>query len=179
MTSEWIFLVLGSIMLVIRIWLCEIKLVEELSFRRRYVSRFLNNYFWIAMIFNFQNTLFNLIIITGYIGMLITFFGWDTVFFYKFKSRTYWKKNHGWLIFERLTMHVPSIIIGTWMYFTDTHNFVDFEIYWLIIAILLVFTPWVVIDRRFTEKYIDGMKFQITLLLSLSSIGVGIYFIFF
>ena len=82
-----IFPILGSLMLIFRIWLCEVKLVRELEFRRRYLSRFMGYFFWVAMVLDFQNDIFNLIIITELVGNIIYLVGWDIPFFLKFRNK--------------------------------------------------------------------------------------------
>lgn len=173
--------IIGAIGLIFRVWLVEFKLEEELQFRRHYLSRILNFYFFIAMILNFENSYFNFFINCEIYVITVSFLGWDTLFFYKFNRRTYWKKNHGWLIIERLTLHIPIIIVGWWMFASDPKNFVDMTQLWdsLIIMIILGFGPWLLWDKRWTENYIYPVKWSILAFTVVSIIGVMIYFLFF
>lgn len=148
--------VIGAIFLVFRIWLTNFKLQDELEFRRYYVSRFLNYYFCLAMVLAFQNEIFNIMIITVLPMMVISLVGWDSLFFVKFKKRTYWKKNHGWLIIERLTLHPPIVTVAIWMIITGIHNFFTLPptIWPFISGGILFYGVFFLLDERITKKYI-------------------------
>ncbi|MHA1896811.1 MAG: hypothetical protein ACTSU2_05370, partial [Promethearchaeota archaeon] len=169
MTSYLAFL--GVLFLLFRIWLAEFKLKEELEFRKRYVSRILTYYFGLGMICEFKNVVFNLILASSLFMMIISFVGWDILFFIKFPKRTYWKKNKGWIIIERLTMHPPLITVGILMYMNNIQNYVGYSVdVWAVIsAFTLVFLPFLTIDKRWTEKYIKptGMNILIGSLISM------------
>ena len=175
---SWIFPILGSLMLIFRIWLCEVKLVRELEFRRRYLSRFMGYFFWVAMVLDFQNDIFNLIIITELVGNIIYLVGWDIPFFIKLKDCEYIERHHFWMVIERLTLHPPIIAAGIRMYIVGPKTFVAFDSYGFFAAIVLVFGSWCLWDERFTKKYLNGMKFQITILLISSFSGAFLYFMF-
>jgi hypothetical protein len=110
----------GIIFLLFRLWLDEIKLSKELDFRRRYLSRFSNYYFTLAMIFNFQVMAFNMILTTSLIALWVGFFNWDI----KFYKRLYTgglvssipietTAQKVWMTIERLTLHIPILVFGT------------------------------------------------------------------
>ena len=80
-------LVIGICFLIFRIWLTEFKLKEELEFRRHYLSRFLNYYYCLALISSFSWDIFNFILISETIAMIIAFIGWDIPFFIKFQNK--------------------------------------------------------------------------------------------
>ena len=80
---------------------------------------------------------------------VISFLGWDTLFFIKFKRRTYWKKNHGWLLIERATLHLPLIISTIWMFYNNIESFVDFSRIneFMLTAVVFIFKPWFLWDH--------------------------------
>lgn len=174
---DYLFIVLGAFGIIFRIWLVQFKLKDELEFRKDYVSRYMSVYFFIAMALQFQNELFNLIVATALPLMLVSFIGWDTLFFYKFKKRTYWEKNHGWLIVERLTMHPPMLIVALYWWIAGLENvlLIQGSYATIIAAVILVFAPMLLFDKRMTEKYIapTGMNIFVSAILCL--VGMVIY----
>jgi hypothetical protein len=149
-----ISLVLGVIGVIFRIWLAEFKLAEELQFRRHYLSRLVNIYFFLGMVFNFENGVLNIITIVCFPVMIITTL-WDSNFYRMFKTRSYWNKNHGWIILERFTLHPPMLIGGAWMYIAGVQNYlpVGQSFFPYLIGVMLVFIPYFLIDERWTAKY--------------------------
>ena len=147
---------IGGIFFMFRLWLIFFKLANELQFRRLYISRFFSLYFALAITMDFRDPTFNSLVLGSLPLMIISFIGWDLPFYWKFKSRTYWTKNHGWLLLERATMHFPIMICGLWMYATDFHNYFPHTAGLLsfILAALLIFLPFVLMDERWRTKYI-------------------------
>lgn len=147
---------IGGIFFLFRLWLIFFKLTDELQFRRLYISRFYSLYFALAITMEFRDPTFNALIIGAVPMMLISFVGWDLPFYQKFVSRTYWTKNHGWLLVERLSMHLPILICGIWMYVTDFHNYVPHSagVLPFVLSAILLFLPFFLMDERWTSKYI-------------------------
>ena len=183
---SWVLFLLGSLFLFFRIWLTEFKLREELQFRRHYLSRFLNYYYGVALLWGFTSNLFNFILIADWLPMIIAFLGWDIPFFIKFKRRTYWNKgeNRVWLLIERATLHPPMIGTIIWMYTQGLQSYVDAShlLGYTLIASLFVFLPWFLLDHRWTKNYIKkgfffGFRWEI-LIVGVASIVLTItYFI--
>jgi hypothetical protein len=173
-------LVLGSIFLMFRLWLCETKLKDELQFRRGYISRILNYYACITLIFDLQSDYFNIVMMAAIPLIAVSIIGWDSLFYKKFKSRTYWKKNHNWLIVERLTLHPPILALGLYYYFTGPTNYVDPAniIVTIIVGSILVFGPWFLLDHRWKTNYAPNTKRDITISAILSTVGHFLYFYF-
>jgi hypothetical protein len=142
---------LGLVGLIFRVWLCEIKLREELEFRRRYLSRFVNYYLFIDILCAFQNPSFNAIVIVCFPVMIVTAI-WDINFFMNLKKREYFIKNHGWLLLERITLHLPILIVGLYLFFHITEYLPNTIFSW-IWGILLVYIPFFLLDERWTSKY--------------------------
>ncbi len=183
---NWVLFSLGIVFLIFRIWITEFKLREELQFRRHYLSRFLNYYYGVALLWGFTANLFNFILIADWLPMIIAFIGWDMPFFIKFKRRTYWEneKNRVWLLIERATLHPPMIGTIIWMIFNGLHSYVDAShlVIYTLIGSVFVFLPWFLLDHRWTKNYIGkGFLFSFRweiLLIGVLSIGITlIYFL--
>ncbi len=176
-------LVIGVCFLVFRIWLTEFKLKDELQFRRHYLSRFLNYYYCFALISSFSWDIFNFILISETIPMIIALIGWDIPFFIKFKSQDYWEKNKVWLIIERATLHPPMIGTVLWMFFSGLKTFVDSSnlIIILIITLVLGLIPYFLLDRRWTTNFIGkGVFFSFRLeILTISMISLTLTVVYF
>ena len=151
---NFLIAIFGSLMVAFRVWLTQVKLVDELTFRRLYLSRVVNFHTFMAMAFGFENIVFNAIVVSCWPVMILTTV-WDYNFFANFKKRTYWKKNHGWLILERLTLHPPILIIGTWMYLQGLAVWFPRELSFFpaIVGMIFVYVPFFLMDKRWTEGY--------------------------
>ena len=171
---------LGATGLILRYWLDEKKLVDELQFRRHYASRILTYYAFIAMMLNLKCGIMNMAVMLDFPVIVISIIGWDSLFFVKFKRRTYWEKNHGWLIVERLTMHPPLLALQLYMVFTGPMNYInpDNLVWEFICAVLLGYLPWLLWDKRWKEKdFLPKERRGITVGTLLSTAGWIIYFI--
>ncbi|MHA1474911.1 MAG: hypothetical protein ACTSRX_07985 [Promethearchaeota archaeon] len=177
-------LIIGVLFLIFRIWLTEFKLKDELQFRRHYLSRFLNYYYCFALISSFTWDLFNFILISETIPLIIALIGWDIPFFIKFKKQNYWKKNKVWLIIERATLHPPMIGTVIWMFFSGLKTFVDSSnlIIILIITLILGLLPYFLLDRRWTTNFIGkgvffSFRWEILTISIMSLILSVVYFL--
>jgi hypothetical protein len=174
---NWISLI-GVLFLIFRIWLAEFKLVDELSFRRHYLSRIVDLHFALAWILNFSNFIFNFIVITCFPVMIVTSL-WDSKFFVKFKKRSYWKKNHGWLMLERLTLHPPMLICGLYMYITGLTQYFNasYGIFPLLVAVSLVYIPFFLWDERWKARY--NWPQGLVMLFLMICATIALYIVFF
>lgn len=163
--------IIGSAFFIFRIWLVQFKLAEELQFRKDYVSRMMSLYYCIAMILQFKNPVFNIIVAASTPVLIASFFGWDLLFFIKFKNRDYWEKNHTWLLVERLTLHPPIMLTGIYWYITGLSSHIIITNWWATISAsaILVLGPFVLWDKRISEKYIypTGLHIFLSALASL------------
>ena len=153
--------IIGFVFLLFRLWLVEVKLQSVLGDERRYISRFLSYYFAFAMIYNFQNITFNLILVATVPIGLISILEWDRNFFRKrLRVVPEYQPVLPWMIIERITLHVPMVITGIIFYFTGLKNFVFYgidptifeRIVGLIYGTLLVVLPLIILDIRWTKK---------------------------
>ena len=149
----------GVFFLIFRIWLAEFKLVEELQFRRHYLSRVVNLFVCLAIVMGFTSIIFNTVVIVCFPVMILTFV-WDFNFFRMFGKRSYWKdpKNKKWVLIERLTLHPPILLIGLWMYIVGITGQIEWipreeSFYPYVIAMFLVYTSFFVFDERWTKRY--------------------------
>ncbi len=177
-------LIIGVSFLIFRIWLTEFKLRAELEFRRHYLSRFLNYYYCIALISSFTWDIFNFILISETIALIIAFIGWDIPFFIKFNKQDHWQKNKTWLIIERATLHPPMIGTVIWMLFSGLRSFVDSSnlILIVIITLILGLLPYFLFDQRWTKKYIVkgvffSFRWEILTIALISLIIAVVYFL--
>lgn len=178
MNFPWILPVIGSVFLIFRIWLSFWKLRDELDFRRLYVSRLVNYYFCIMLIFNLQSVIFNVIVAVCFPAMIFTTM-WDYNFYRKFKTREYWQKNKGWLLVERLTMHPPILICGLYFYIKGIQNFVPKDPIWpFIIGIIIVYGSSYMCDIRLRKRFNWPNGRDLFIVMLVSTLGFSSYYIF-
>ncbi|WP_371804693.1 hypothetical protein [Candidatus Lokiarchaeum ossiferum] len=178
MATQVLIPIFGGLFLLFRIWLSLYKLREELQFRRFYVSRLVNYYFCMMLIFNLQSAIFNVIIAVCFPAMIFTSV-WDYNFYSKFKNRTYWKKNRRWLFVERITMHPPLLISGLYMYIAGIPNFVPpGEVTPFLIGILIVYGSSFLLDVRLRKRYNWPNGRDLLIVMLVSTIGFSMYYIF-
>ena len=177
-------LIIGVSFLIFRIWLTEFKLKDELQFRRHYLSRFLNYYYCFALISSFSWDLFNFILISETLPLIIALIGWDIPFFIKFKNIQHWEKNRIWLIIERTTLHPPMIATVIWMFISGLKSYVDSSNLFLIIIItlLLGLLPYFLLDQRWTRNFIKkgvffSFRWEILTIAFISLILTIVYFL--
>jgi len=177
-------LIIGVSFLIFRIWLTEFKLRDELQFRRHYLSRFLNYYYCLALISSFTWDIFNFVLISETIALVIAFIGWDIPFFIKFHKQNHWDKNRVWLIIERATLHPPMIVTVILMYIKGLKTFVDSSnlIILIILTIILGLIPYFLLDRRWTTNFIGkgvffSFRWEILIISMISFLLTIIYFL--
>lgn len=163
------YTVCGLLFFIFRLWLDEIKLRRELDFRRHYFSRTCNYFFSVALINNFENMVFNLILATCMVALWVAFFRWDFRFYKRFKTGGLvssipleTRSQKVWLIIERLTLHPPILIVGTIPFFTGLRSFVlgsvasndlSTQIVVIIYASILAYGGFFFLDIRWYERY--------------------------
>jgi len=145
--------ILGFAFLLFRIWLVEIKLTDELQFRRRYFSRFFTYYTALALVFGLSFYPLNVMVMIAFPIILVTSI-WDINFYRRFKTQTYWAKNRGWVLVERLTLHPPVVIVALFMIFNDARNFIQPpNLLLMMLDALVLFLPFFLLDARWTRRY--------------------------
>lgn len=179
MLSDIILPSIGIIFFIFRFWLSTFKLKDELQFRRFYVSRLVNYYFCFSIIFNLKNPVFNVILAVCFPAMIFTSI-WDVNFYRNFKGRTYWKKNKGLLLVERMTMHPPILIFGLYIYITGIWNYVPpRDLLVFAIGILIVYPSSYLLDVRLRKRYEWPNGRDLLLVMLISTLGFSMYYIFY
>ena len=182
MLSDILLPSIGFAFFIFRFWLSTFKLKDELQFRRFYVSRLVNYYFCFSIIFNLKNPIFNVILAVCFPAMVFTS-TWDVNFYRRFKRRTYWKKNRGWLLVERMTMHPPILIGGLFIYLTGIWNYViptsQGGLIIFVIAILFFYPSCYFLDVRLRKRYEWPNGRDLLLVMVISTLGFSLYYIFY
>ena len=144
---------IGAALFIFRIWLLEIKLKEELQFRRRYFSRFFTYYTCLAIAFNLMIIPFNIIVIIAFPILIVTSV-WDINFYRRLNTQPHWSEKKRWAILERMTLHPPVVILAIYMIVTDARNYIQPpNLIVLIISVLVLFSPFFFVDARWTKRY--------------------------
>ena len=149
--------IIGIIYLVLRIYTNEFKLKKELGSNTRYLSRFLAYYTAIAFIFDFKHVLFNAIVVGAFPMISIVFITHDLKFFFKTYSelRTMLcPSKANWMLFERLSLHIPLITSGGIMYYLGFSRFINLEfgIYPIFFGTVMIVVPLIFFDPRVLKK---------------------------
>ena len=143
----------GVAFLLFRIWIVEVKLVEELDFRRRYFSRFFSYYSALALAFGLLFWPFNVMVMVAFPILVVTSI-WDINFYRRFNSQPYWEKNRRWLLVERTTLHPPVVILAIYMIFAGARNFIEPpNLLFMVITVVILFLPFFLLDVRWTKRY--------------------------
>lgn len=144
---------LGVILLIFRIWLVEIKLIEELQFRRRYFSRFFAYYNCLSLALGLTAYPFNIMVMLAFPILLVTSI-WDINFFRRFRSQTYWTKNRRWVLIERLTLHPPIVILAIFMILDGARKYIQPpSLVLMVVTVIILFIPFFLLDVRWTKRY--------------------------
>lgn len=179
MVNDLLFPLIGLVFFSFRIWLVIFKVKDELQFRRFYVSRLVNFYFCLMLIFNFKSVIFNVIVAVCFPAMIMTSL-WDINFYRGFRSREYWKKNRSWVFLERVTMHPPILIGGLSLYIIGLQYFVPpTNIIPFFLGILLVYSSSFLLDIRLRKKYNWPNGRNLFLVMLISTLLFSLYYIFY
>ncbi|MHA1727634.1 MAG: hypothetical protein ACTSWY_02750 [Promethearchaeota archaeon] len=148
------FPIIGAFFLIFRLWICENKLKDILGSRRSYLSRFINYYYFIAMVLNFESDIFNLILVNSLPLLIIGFFINDIPAYYKFgkqyKDLEFSKKC--WVLAEGLTLHPPMIITGIIFYVIGLKTvFSSLNLISIISVLILGIFPLILFDKRWSN----------------------------
>jgi hypothetical protein len=144
---------IGITLLLFRVWLVEIKLQEELQFRRRYFSRFFAYYTCLALAFGLSLYPLNIIVMVAFPILLVTSI-WDINFYRRFNSQAYWTKNRGWLLIERATMHPPVVLVAVFMILDGARNYIEPpNLLLMVLSVVLLFIPFFLFDERWRKRY--------------------------
>ena len=149
---EYLWMGIGVIMFLLRIYLVEYPLHRVFSHEKHFLSRYLNLFFWILMMLQFQSNLINFCILMGFPVLLYSFFFNDTkilMILIKKKSPIPDTKEKFWLIFERLTLHLPVLIYIFCELFTKNQPFfTDLTLFESFGGFLLNFGLYLILDPR-------------------------------
>ena len=176
---------LGLFYLIFRLVLTERILVDELGFQRRFMSRNLNIFLALAWITDYHAQVFSFIVLVAYPVMILSFITSDIRFFKRYHDKTHFMQvtphnKHKWLLIERITLHVPLIITGWWMFHKGLQFFFSrntlFEV--ALIGTILMYTTWFGLDRRAQDnKYVPHFRDLMTFLVTLSLTLILVYMI--
>ncbi|KXH75982.1 MAG: hypothetical protein AM326_08075 [Candidatus Thorarchaeota archaeon SMTZ-45] len=148
-----LLVIIGVIFLAFRVWLVELKLINELQFRRRYLSRFVNYFACFSLIFGLSSWFLNLIVMIAFPVLVVTP-GWDITFYRRFRNRNYWEKNRKWMLVERLTMHPPVILLGVVLLIVRARPFIEApNLLFILLAGLVLLSPFFILDERWRTRY--------------------------
>jgi hypothetical protein len=179
MLSDIVLPSIGIPFFIFRFWLSTFKLKDELEFRRFYVSRLVNYFFCFSIIFNLKNPVFNVILAVCFPAMIFTS-TWDVKFYRRFKGRTYWKKNKGWMLVERISMHPPILAGGLYIYLTGIWNYVPpRDLVTFTIGILVVYPTSFFLDVRLRKRYEWPNGRNLILVMLISTVSFSMYYIFY
>ncbi len=143
----------GIAFFIFRIWIVEVKLKEELQFRRRYFSRFFSYYTCLALAFGFMAYPFNIMVMLAFPILVVTSV-WDINFVRKFNNQPHWGEKKKWAILERATLHPPVVVVAIYMILADARNFImPPSLLIMVITSAILFLPFFLIDERWTNRY--------------------------
>ncbi|MBD3350759.1 MAG: hypothetical protein GF364_04650 [Candidatus Lokiarchaeota archaeon] len=106
---------------------------------------------------------FNIICIWSIPFLIFATVGWDTRFLKQWKKNEIesWKAVRYSLLLERITLHLPMLVVSLWLCIENFNGFLTgyttiengFQaVIYLIFATIIVYTPYLVLDVRFSEK---------------------------
>src|SRR6056297_60435 len=120
MSCNYAFTAIGLLILFLRFYILEIRLPEMYSPRNRYLSRALAYFYCFALILNFRSDVLNVILLTAFFLEIYIVFDNDRRFFvsyFKGKELNNGEERNPWVLFERLTLHVPLVLtVAVWFY---------------------------------------------------------------
>ncbi len=148
-----ILAVFGFGLLAFRIWLVEVKLREELQFRRRYFSRFFAYYACLALAFELTALPFNSMVMVAFPILIVTSV-WDVNFYRRLDTQPYWSAKKRWAILERLTLHPPVAILAIYMIVTGARHYIQPpNLVVFVVSVVVLFIPFFLVDERWTKRY--------------------------
>ena len=170
-----LLIITGIVYFIFRYWLTEYQLIEELGFKRFYISRIINLYFAMALVLNFENMIFNIVIFASSPIVLITML-WDVKFYFNCIRGNCSISKRWWQLAERITLHVPILSGGVFFVLGGAANYVNLnEGYFpLVCASLLIFLPFFLLDERWRSKYNwpDGIIILFLIAAAISMTGI-------
>ncbi len=187
---EYLLGCVGLLFIGFRIWLSFIKLKPYIQYERFFTSRFISIYSGMALVLGLKVEIFNLVLTAAFPMMIFCFFYWDVPFLFKIllqkpilpKAIVIEKTSLKiWLLLERFTVHLPIVIIAMPWYFQGLKGtvFPHVSPISFIVAILLVFIPFVCIDPRITKKKLWPEGLWLSGIFLLSAIGFYLHFFIF
>jgi len=109
------------------------------------------------MILDWQLISLNAIITTSSISFFFIslFTDWPSIFNPTKNYPNFQRKEYFWMIIERLTLHIPLILVGLWMIITDFTCFVNESrgLLPFIIGASLFYAPFLLLDVRLRKKW--------------------------
>ncbi len=166
---SWYFVLLGALGLVFRYWIANYKLNHLLKHRTGHLSRMVTYFFFIAMMTDFGQNIFTLIIVGALPTMIGAFLMFD-VSFYRHIFTKDWSlrlgvpeakpKERFWIFLERFTLHWPAIVPGIVIYYRDPREFflpfMDFQT--VVIASVMMIIAFFLLDPRWWKIEPNGQR---------------------
>ncbi len=163
MAWNYCFSTIGLIFLMFRFYVLEIRCKDIFKPRNRYLSRFLAYYYFIALALNFQIKFLNLTLFVSYFLELYIVADHDLKFllrYYRHEELNNGENRNGWVLFERLTLHIPLVLTCTVWIFSDLDVFYltdgsPPQIWEMMAALFLGITTFLLFDVRnpFGKKF--------------------------
>jgi hypothetical protein len=98
---------------------------------------------------------------------------WDINFYRRVNTQPYWSTKKGWAILERSTLHPPVVILALYMIFTEARNYIESpNLAFLLISVFILFTPFFLVDERWTKRYKWPEALIVIGLLIMSSVSL-------
>ncbi len=168
--------ILGLFYLVLRLWLTEKRLKEFLDYQRHFMSRTLNIFLSIVLITDFEASIFSFIVLTVLPVMILSLITADIRFFIRYHKGYFnhhnFKKYDGfWFLLERITLHIPLVFTGIWMWATGVHFYFDKRSFIEVVVVgsVLMYSAWFLLDRRaYDPKYLPNFRNLMTVLVTIS-----------
>jgi hypothetical protein len=175
-----LFMVLGIIFLLLRIYLIEFRMVNLLKTERRYFSRTSSYLLAGLLITEFKSLTLKLSLFLSIGPFTFIFLLTDVPFFENFgqimlKNKISNKADQMLLFIERITLHFPIILTGYILLFNNpNYFFVEYGFWPFIYSFLILVVPFLVLDPRWKDGSILG---RIILLHFLVFLGIA-YMVF-
>jgi|SRR5271157_370540 len=154
--------IIGLSFLIFRLYATEIKVKPFIGAKNHYFSRMLCYLCAIAVILEFQSLTFNYIVMVSNVSITFVFIIEDVPFFSQFhqlmeKHHVEKQSDRNWILAERLTVHLPQLFVGYWMW---AHLFSYFSMqdgFWpIIFALMLTYSCFFGLDTRWKERTREG-----------------------
>jgi hypothetical protein len=148
----------GIAFLLVRLYINEFRVAKWIQPENHFISRINTYLFSFAFIFSLEISILNIPIISGILPFTIIFLRNDMNFILNIKRFVAEKnitdpKDIFWILIERISLHLPILIAGYYMVFTDIFRFVSMEygIWTFIIPYFFCIFIYMLVDVRWAD----------------------------